>query len=162
MSSMRLSPLAVAIMAISSHSLAGDKHQELEAVVVTGGKIERDLQQTTSGISVLDRQLLESNNTENLNDALVLTPNTSINGKGGFSIRGINAEGGPAADTSTADTAGVVMDGAYFDADILEMGVGLWDIGSVEVYKGPQSTSQGKKRLSRHHCGENQRSGVLS
>ncbi len=148
MSSMRLSPLAVAIMAISSHSLAGDKHQELEAVVVTGGKIERDLQQTTSGISVLDRQLLESNNTENLNDALVLTPNTSINGKGGFSIRGINAEGGPAADTSTADTAGVVMDGAYFDADILEMGVGLWDIGSVEVYKGPQSTSQGKNALA--------------
>ncbi|GGY57664.1 hypothetical protein GCM10011297_33020 [Bacterioplanes sanyensis] len=148
MNSMRLAPLAAAIMAISNYSLAADKHQELEAVVVTGGKIERNLQQTTSGISVLDRQQLENNNTENLNDALVLTPNASINGKGGFSIRGINAEGGPAADTSTADTAGVVMDGAYFDADILEMGVGLWDIGSVEVYKGPQSTSQGKNALA--------------
>ena len=148
MNRLRLSPLALAIMVISAQSVAADKHQDLETVVVTGGKIERDLQQTTTGISVLDGQQLENNNSYNLNDALVLTPNTSNNGRGGFSIRGINAEGGPTSDASTADTAGVVMDGAYFDADILEMGVGLWDINNIEVYKGPQSTSQGKNALA--------------
>ncbi|WP_199243888.1 TonB-dependent receptor [Bacterioplanes sanyensis] len=140
-------PLALAIMTMGAQSaIAND--QDLETVVVTGGKIERNLQQTTSGVSVLDDQMLESNNTYNLNDALVLTPNASNNGRGGFSIRGINAEGGPTSDTSTADTAGVVMDGAYFDADILEMGIGLWDINNLEVYKGPQSTSQGKNALA--------------
>lgn len=120
----------------------------LSKVTVTGGKLDRDLQTTTTGISVVDSEALEANNSYNLSEALVLTPNASINGRGGFTIRGINAEGGPTSDTATADAAGVIMDGAYFDADLLEIGLALWDVEKVQVYKGPQSTSQGKNALA--------------
>jgi outer membrane receptor protein involved in Fe transport len=121
---------------------------ELNRITVTGGKLVRDLQSTTSGISVVDAEQLQANNTYELSDALVLTPNARTNGRGGFSIRGINAEGGPTSDTSTADTASIIMDGAYFDADLLDMGLSLWDVENIEVYKGPQSTSQGKNALA--------------
>jgi outer membrane receptor protein involved in Fe transport len=140
-------PLALAVATVVSVSAFADD-TELDKVVVTGGKIERDLQATTSGIDVIDSDALEANNTYNLSDALALTPNAAINGRGGFSIRGINAEGGPTSDTATADTASVVMDGAYFDADVLEMGLAMWDIENIEVYKGPQSTSHGKNTLA--------------
>jgi len=141
-------PLALAVLASVSATVVADDSAELETVVVTGGKIERDLQATTSGIGVIDSDALEANNTYNLSNALVLTPNAASNGRGGFSIRGINAEGGPTSDTATADTASVVMDGAYFDADVLEMGLAMWDVENIEVYKGPQSTSQGKNALA--------------
>ncbi len=137
---------------ISTHAIAQDTQDndtvELGRITVTGGKLDRDLQTTTTGISVIDAEQLNANNTYDLRDALVLTPNARTNGLGGFSIRGINAEGGPTSDTSTADTASIIMDGAYFDADLLEMGLSLWDVENIEVYKGPQSTSQGKNALA--------------
>jgi len=145
-----LIPIYAALL--SSHAMAQDTQDndtvELGRITVTGGKLDRDLQTTTSGISVVDAEQLNANNTYDLRDALVLTPNARTNGRGGFSIRGINAEGGPTSDTSTADTASIIMDGAYFDADLLEMGLSLWDVENIEVYKGPQSTSQGKNALA--------------
>lgn len=147
-------PLATAIsisVALTAHAESPTNETSqvtLSKVTVSGGKLDRDLQATTTGISVIDSETLEANNTYNLNDALVLTSNAASNGRGGFTIRGINAEGGPTSDTATADAAGVIMDGAYFDADILEMGLALWDVEKVQVYKGPQSTSQGKNALA--------------
>lgn len=141
--------LSCTVMADTTQdSTENTKSVELQPITVTGGKLERDLQSTTSGISVVDSEQLDANNTYNLTDALSLTSNARHNGRGGFSIRGINAEGGPTSDTSTADTASIIMDGAYFDADLLGMGLSLWDVEKVEVYKGPQSTSQGKNSLA--------------
>ena len=147
-------PLYCAILGLSQGAFAEEmtadtsSSLELDRVIVSGGKIERDLQQTVTGISVIDSELIEANNSFDLNDALFLTSNARPNGRDGFTIRGINAEGGPSSDVSTADTAGFVLDGAYLDADLLSTGLSMWDVNSIEVFKGPQSTSQGKNSLA--------------
>jgi iron complex outermembrane receptor protein len=147
-------PLYCALFGLSqgvfSDDLAtGKSHSpELNKVIVSGGKIERDLQKTITGISVVDSEIIEANNSFDLSDALFLTSNARPNGRDGFTIRGINAEGGPSSDVSTADTAGFVLDGAYLDADLLSTGISMWDIDTIEVFKGPQSTSQGKNSLA--------------
>ena len=147
-------PLYCAILSLSqgafSEEIATDtaKSPELDKVIVSGGKIERDLQKTITGISVVDSEIIEANNSFDLSDALFLTSNARPNGRDGFTIRGINAEGGPSAEVSTADAAGFVLDGAYLDADLLSTGLSMWDIDTIEVFKGPQSTSQGKNSLA--------------
>ena len=147
-------PLYCAILGLSQGAFAEEliadttNSLELDKVIVSGGKIERDLQQTITGISVVDSEIIEANNSFDLSDALFLTSNARPNGRDGFTIRGINAEGGPSSDVSTADTAGFVLDGAYLDADLLSTGLSMWDIDTIEVFKGPQSTSQGKNSLA--------------
>ena len=143
-------PLYCAMLGLSQGALAeaSNKTPELDKVIVSGGKIERDLQHTVTGISVIDSEIIESNNSFDLNDALFLTSNARPNGRGSFTIRGINAEGGPSSDVSTADAAGFVLDGAYLDADLLSTGLSMWDVNTIEVFKGPQSTSQGKSSLA--------------
>lgn len=147
-------PLYCAILGMSQGAFAEvpttetSNSPELDTIIVSGGKIERDLQKTVTGISVVDSEMIEANNSFDLNDALFLTSNARPNGRDGFTIRGINAEGGPSSDVSTADTAGFVLDGAYLDADLLSTGLSMWDINSIEVFKGPQSTSQGKNSLA--------------
>ena len=143
-------PLYCAMFGLSQGLLAEEPSStpELDKVIVSGGKIDRDLQKTITGISVVDSEIIEANNSFDLSDALYLTSNARPNGRDGFTIRGINAEGGPTADVSTADTAGFVLDGAYLDADLLSTGLSMWDINSIEVFKGPQSTSQGKNSLA--------------
>lgn len=143
-------PLYCAMFGLSQALLAEEATSTpaLDKVIVSGGKIERDLQKTITGISVVDSEIIEANNSFDLTDALLLTSNARPNGRDGFTIRGINAEGGPSSDVSTADTAGFVLDGAYLDADLLSTGLSMWDISSIEVFKGPQSTSQGKNSLA--------------
>ncbi len=147
-------PLYCAILGLSQGAFAEEpttdisSSPELDTVIVSGGKIERDLQKTITGISVVDSEIIEANNSFDLSDALLLTSNARPNGRNGFTIRGINAEGGPSSDVSTADAAGFVLDGAYLDADLLSTGLSMWDVNSIEVFKGPQSTSQGKNSLA--------------
>lgn len=147
-------PLYCAIIGLSQGTIAEEVASnssgtpELDKVIVSGGKIERDLQKTVTGISVVDSEIIEANNSFELTDALLLTSNARPNGRDGFTIRGINAEGGPSSDVSTADAAGFVLDGAYLDADLLSTGLSMWDVNSIEVFKGPQSTSQGKNSLA--------------
>jgi iron complex outermembrane recepter protein len=119
-----------------------------EDIVVTGEKSNRTLQDTPSSVVVVTSDSIRNQNLNSVYDVLERTPNLSVNGRrDSFSIRGIDAfnvsGGGDGA------LASVYLDGAVMPRAALVTGpLDLYDIARVEVFRGPQSTVQGRNALA--------------
>lgn len=148
-------PLSAAEAPAASAEPAEAVVVQLAPIVVTGEKIDRLLTETTSSVQALRHEDLEDSGMEDLYDVFARTANvnaTSVNlgRSGGFAIRGINDTGvGSQSFSSTSDLATVVLDevaltGAGNRAGPLD----LWDAESVELFRGPQSTNQGRNALA--------------
>ncbi|MBO6563134.1 MAG: TonB-dependent receptor [Pseudomonadales bacterium] len=121
--------------------------ERFEEVVVFGQKIERTLQDTKESVEVFTSEMLEERNLYNLSDVYLLTPGVSGD-QFGFRIRGVRNSDG-AALPNRADLASVVLDGVNATGWVKSSGAGqLWDVGQVEVYRGPQSTNLGRNALA--------------
>lgn len=114
-------------------------------ITVTGEKIERTVQDTISSVQVFNNKRLEENvNLSDFNDITSQVSNVTSNGWG-YTIRGINSYESNTGISST----NVTLDGAplsFFSigGDMLT----TWDLEQAEVFKGPQSTSQGRNSLA--------------
>lgn len=151
----RLSAASISALLIAGQALAqteetpeAEHERTLEAIIVTGEKIDRSLQDTTTSISVTDAARIEAENTVSLSDIINRTANLAETyGSAGFTIRGINnnnVSGGGASGLAT-----VFVDGAALPEGILfNAPADLWDIAQVEVLRGPQSTLQGRNSLA--------------
>lgn len=119
-----------------------------QEIVVTGEKSSRTLQETPASVAVTTAQAIEDQNLISVYDVLERTPNLAIDGnRTRFSIRGIDAfnvsGGGDGA------LASVYLDGAVLPTSALTAGpLDLYDIAQVEVFRGPQSTVQGRNALA--------------
>ncbi|PIB92279.1 TonB-dependent receptor [Caulobacter sp. FWC2] len=127
---------------------AADQATAVEAVVVTGEKTSRSLQQTVTSVAVTTAARIERENLRTFYDVVARTANMSETyGKTGFTIRGVsnmNVSGG-----GTAGLATVYVDGAALPLEATFGGpLELWDVGQVEVFRGPQSTLQGRNSLA--------------
>ncbi len=130
-------------------------------IIVTGEKSNRTLQQTTTstiastlhsgstgavgvGTAVASSTTLATT----MQDVYNRTANVSETyGAAGFTIRGISNSGVGAG--GNADTASVYIDGAPITREALFGGpTDLWDVGQVEILRGPQSTIQGLNALA--------------
>ncbi len=153
---MRVNRLAAALMAaFAPVSLlfaqnpapenADDAAQTLDTIVVRGEKTTRDLQDTTSSVSVTTAEQIEQENLQSLTDILERTANvaTSYSARD-FTIRGISNEGGEPNPLAT-----IYLDGAALPTQVTGSGPNdLWDIAQVELFRGPQSTIQGQNALA--------------
>ena len=122
---------------------------ELDPVLVTGEKLQRGLEETFSGISVLDQDQLSNAGLADLEDAFRLAANVGDADflDAGFLIRGISSEGvaGPSGDP----LATVYVDGVPQTRNGARRGaLGTWDLDQIEVWKGPQSTLSGRNALA--------------
>ena len=120
----------------------------VEAVIVTGEKSSRGLQETTTSVAVTTARTIEREHLQTFYDVVNRTANMSDTyGKSGFTIRGVsntNVSGGGSSGLATIYVDGAALpDGATYSGP-LEM----WDIGQVEVLRGPQSTLQGRNALA--------------
>jgi iron complex outermembrane receptor protein len=119
-----------------------------DEIVVTGEKANRTLQDTPASVAVTTNETITNQNLISVYDILERTPNLSVNGnRTTFSIRGIDAfnvsGGGDGA------LASVYLDGAVLPRTALTAGpLDLYDIAQVEVFRGPQSTVQGRNALA--------------
>lgn len=126
---------------------AGAPHDDNE-IVVTGEKANRTLQDTPASVQVVTSETIAAQNLNSVYDVLERTPNLSVNGRrDSFTIRGIDAfnvsGGGDGA------LASVYLDGAVLPRAALTVGpLDLYDIAQVEVFRGPQSTVQGRNALA--------------
>ena len=125
-----------------------DQSTAVEAVVVTGEKTSRSLQQTVTSVAVTTAARIERENIQTFYDVVARTANMSETyGKTGFTIRGVsnmNVSGG-----GTGGLATVYVDGAALPLEAVYGGpLEMWDIGQVEVLRGPQSTLQGRNSLA--------------
>ena len=117
-------------------------------IIVTGEKSDRTLQDTPASVAVTTSETITAQNLLSVYDILDRTPNISVDGnRTSFSIRGIDAfnvsGGGDGA------LASVYLDGAVLPRTALTVGpLDLYDIAQVEVFRGPQSTVQGRNALA--------------
>ena len=125
-----------------------DQSTAVEAVVITGEKTSRSLQQTVTSVAVTTAARIERENIQTFFDVVARTANMSETyGKTGFTIRGVsnmNVSGG-----GTGGLATVYVDGAALPVEAVYGGpLEMWDIGQVEILRGPQSTLQGRNSLA--------------
>ncbi|MEM1052789.1 MAG: TonB-dependent receptor [Pseudomonadota bacterium] len=120
---------------------------EDRVIVVTGQKIERNLQEVPASVAVLNVEALEEQNIIDLNDVIDRVAN--ITGTAGsFNIRGINSNNVSGAGQS--ELATIYVDGSPLpnEANSPNGPFGVWDLEQVEIFRGPQSTLQGRNALA--------------
>lgn len=121
--------------------------QEFERVVITGQKIDRTLQETPTSVAVVTDDEIQNQNILNISDVFSRIPNVSGDLRQGFSIRGIdafNVSGG-----GNSFLTSVYFDGAPLPYRVIRNGgLSVWDLSQIEVFRGPQSTLQGRNALA--------------
>ncbi|NQZ89340.1 MAG: TonB-dependent receptor [Colwellia sp.] len=124
-----------------------DEEQHVERIIVTGQKIARTLQETTTSVAVVTAAQIEQQNISSFYDALTITANTHATSDGSFSIRGIN--GTNVSGGGNSYLASVYVDGASLPRQMISGGsFSTWDANQVEILRGPQSTLQGRNALA--------------
>ena len=131
----------------------GDGVLELDTIVVEGGKRDLPLSETGTSVAVATGEQLEDLGITDLRDAYDLTANVrnvdSSGGNAGFVIRGLSTEGVKEQPLNAAPLTAVIIDGTAQTIESQRRGArGLWDVEQVEIYRGPQSTLQGRGALA--------------
>jgi outer membrane receptor protein involved in Fe transport len=151
--------LAVLGCACSMLALSAAAHAEgsdsLDQVVVTANKTNRSLRDTETSVSVLTADDVEKlSGAQSTYDVIERIPNlvATRSSNNAPAIRGL--DGGGAASAVTAFFAGsrprlnFLVDGrtlTFNEANYID-GI-MWDIQQIEVYRGPQSTLQGRNSI---------------
>ncbi|MEM8698231.1 MAG: TonB-dependent receptor plug domain-containing protein, partial [Pseudomonadota bacterium] len=152
------SKLAGCCMALAPLSLAaqtaGDAAEEsdvelLNEVIVRGDKVERVLSDATAGTTIIPGD--EAERPINLDIDKLLSTQPNILANEGFSlpsIRGIDSTSGarPGITVGSQPRTPILVDDvatAAGDSSTISQ-LTLWDVGSVEVARGPQPTSTGR------------------
>ncbi|MEJ7933914.1 TonB-dependent receptor [Sphingobium sp. AN558] len=119
-----------------------------QTIIVTGEKIDRSVHATPSSVAVTTDQSISDQGMTTLFDIVDRTPNLVADGnRTTFSIRGIDAFNVSGAGDGALAT--VYLDGAALPRLALSTGpLDLYDIAQVEIFRGPQSTVQGRNALA--------------
>lgn len=124
---------------------------EIAPITVKGEKIDRTLEQTQSSVAVITDKQLREKEDHSLVDVFARTPGVyNQSGNENWGIRGVPVTGfddqGPAALNGAVS---VFVDGAVQPNRALTLSpMPLWDVEQVEVFLGPQSTTQGRNSLA--------------
>jgi outer membrane receptor protein involved in Fe transport len=117
----------------------------LEEVIVTSRKREESLQDAPLTVTVISKERIEKFDFTSLEKIAAMTPQyfvgRSSNGSGAqMTIRGI---GSNSTSIGIEQSVAVIMDGVYYGAGRV-LNEGMFDLGQIEVLKGPQSLFFGK------------------
>lgn len=124
----------------------------IEVITVTGEKTERSLKDTAASVAVINQQMLDSGQIVSMSDALKDIANVVVLTGAVPDIRGVSGNGSATGFNSFTGGARArvsqLVDGVAqpFVAEVTG-DTGLWDIGQVEVFRGPQSTSNGRNSI---------------
>ncbi len=138
-------PLAAQEVQVAAAPPAEDASND---IVVMGEKANRTLQDTPASVAVTTAETIVEQNLIDVYDVLERTPNVAIGAnRNSFTIRGIDAFNVSGAGDGAL--ASVYVDGAVLPRAALNNGpLDLYDIAQVEVFRGPQSTVQGRNALA--------------
>lgn len=129
---------------------------ELDKIVVTGEKLNRSVEDTASSVAVVTDEDLEAAPEEgNLQDAAEQAANIVYPATVGGApvIRG-QATQGPTTGavaffSGTAPRSTINVDGQYQNFWESTHGMtSVWDVDSIEIFRGPQTTSQGANSIA--------------
>ena len=129
---------------------------QLAPISVTGERVERSIMDTAASVDVLDSETLKSRpGIETARDVLNRTVNVTNTGTGNFApaIRGIDgtgpAQGANAFFAGTRPRLNIQVDGRPQSFNEVIFGnVSMWDVDRVEIFRGAQSTIQGRNAIA--------------
>ncbi|PTW56555.1 outer membrane receptor protein involved in Fe transport [Breoghania corrubedonensis] len=129
---------------------------ELETIVVSGEKVERSIDKTASSVTVIGSGALEARpGDDSVAKALANIPNVTSFGAVGAapSIRGQDTQGPNTGAVAffggTVPRATINMDGHNLNYFEYVYGTSsIWDVDTIEVFRGPQTTSQGANSVA--------------
>lgn len=125
---------------------------KLEVMVVTAEKMDKNIKDTTTAITVIDGEVAAKMGAKTVNDVITTAPNVVAAAYGTVNIRGINGSGAASGYYATVSGSrqriNTSVDGvadAYTGYNF--SGSGVWDVDQIEVLRGPQSTTQGENSI---------------
>ena len=130
-----------------------NSRKSMDTIVVTGEKTEKSLKETMSSVAVVDKSLLENGQLASISEALSEMANVVVLTGSVPDMRGVSGNGGATGFNSFSGGSkarvSTLIDGVSqpFVAD-LTGDTGLWDVEQIEVYRGPQSTSNGRNSIA--------------
>lgn len=136
---------------VTAASTVAEGEATLPVVVVSGEKIERKLSETLSSVAVATAKNIEEHGDNSMADVLARTPGVyTQSGNENWGIRGVPVSGFDDQGPLTTNAAvSVLMDGAVQSHRFLTLSpLPLWDVEQVEVFRGAQSTTQGRNALA--------------
>lgn len=137
----------VSALACGMAQAQDDSPFDLGELILRGDLQNKTLEDTQSSVAVETGEELERRGDKDVYDVIERTPGvTATFGEKGFAIRGIDqrATGGSAlAVTTQVDGVALPTNQATFFGPY-----SAWDIQQIEVYRGPQSTQQGRNALA--------------
>jgi len=126
--------------------------QSMEQITVLGEKAERSLKDTSSSVSVITEETLKTMQSLTMSNAISDIPNVVVLSGATPDIRGVSGNGSASGFNAFSGGAkarvSTLIDGivepfvAFVTADS-----GIWDVEQVEVFRGPQSTSNGRNSI---------------
>jgi iron complex outermembrane recepter protein len=152
-----LTAFAVGLCAVSA--AVGAQAQEetvIEEIVVRGERIDRSVKETAASVAVITAADLEKlAGPGTVTKVLSTIPNVTTTGASndGPTIRGSSSSGvlidAEAAFGGARPRATIAVDGRPLSFnEYIFAGTSIWDVESVEVFRGPQSTTQGRNSIA--------------
>ncbi|MBN9672257.1 TonB-dependent receptor [Roseibium aggregatum] len=128
----------------------------LDTIFVSGEKISRTLQETASSVEIITGKDQEARpEQQNVQSAIADVPNVYYPGTVGVApvIRGQDTQGpntgAVAFYSGTVPRAAINIDGHYQNYfETVFGGTSIWDLDQIEVFRGPQTTSQGANSIA--------------
>ena len=150
------SVITLSILAINSllvSSMVNAEVAGLDTMVVTGEKIDKNIKETTTAVTLFSGDVLKTGEITEVKDIAIGAPNVIPDTFGHISIRGVSgggaATGGVALMTGARARIATVVDGTTQDWSGYNFTpTNLWDVEQVEVLRGPQSTTQGASAIA--------------
>ncbi|CDG20732.1 TonB-dependent receptor [Xenorhabdus poinarii G6] len=156
------SAILLSLSSLGGQAIASDQTEKNETrkddadiITVTGEKTARTLQRTPSSVSVISGQEIRNKpEATTIGDILQGTPNVLYTSTTGApSIRGIETNGplvgGNTFLSKPIPRATISVDGRYMSSAEFSLGRGpIWDVNSIEVFRGPQTTTQGANSIA--------------
>ncbi|MBB4952138.1 outer membrane receptor protein involved in Fe transport [Agrobacterium vitis] len=129
---------------------------ELAPIIVTGENVERSLKKTASSVSVINDKDIDKDKTgdSSVSETILDVPNVMVTDTVSAPIiRGQDTQGpntGSIAFLSgTVPRATINLDGHYLNYYEYVFGAtSVWDLQNIEVFRGPQTTSQGANAIA--------------
>ncbi|MEM6900113.1 MAG: TonB-dependent receptor [Pseudomonadota bacterium] len=127
---------------------SGEEEEELRAdtIIVVGQKREESLKDVTASVDVVSAAEIAREPITDLYDIVDRIPNVTPSFGGlGFSIRGVDQRG----IAGNGATLTIYVDDSPLSNFTTFFGpLDSWDLGQVEVYRGPQSTNFGRNTIA--------------
>ncbi|WP_298944077.1 TonB-dependent receptor [uncultured Psychromonas sp.] len=140
------------IMIALSGQVMAEEPSHTAVMVVTGEKMDRDIKETSTAVTVINGEDINKTGAKTVNDVVIKAPNVVTSGFGSVNIRGVNGSGAAtgfyAIRSGARQRVDTNVDGvsdAFTGYNF--SGSGVWDVQQVEVLRGPQSTTQGENSI---------------